>query len=479
MFDVIIIGGGVVGALTARELMKYKIKVLLLEKHSCPGMETSKANSGISHSGYDCKPVTNMAKFNLSGNALMERVCSELDVGYKQCGSLTLAFNAEEVSLLNDLYNRGKTNGVTKLSIISADEVWKKEPLVSQEVKAALYAQTAGILSSYKLAPKAAENARNNGAMIKTTSEVTCIFKNDSHFIVEADGKKYESKFIVNAAGVYADKIAKMAGDDSFEIIPRKGEYILFDKKLSGSVSHIIFQTPSKQRLGKGVLVAPTFGGPLLIGPTAYDTSDRDDVSTTATGIESVFESAQKSVPSIGRRDIIASFAGLRAIPSTGDFIIGESTVKNFINAAGMQSPGLTASPAVAKYLADLICDLNGGFEKNKEFNPENEKNPNIMELSEEELSRLIKEHPDYAKIICRCETVSEAEIKNAIKNGMHSLDAVKLYTRAGMGRCAGGFCAPRLLEIISAETGIEYTSIMKNDNGSYILSGETKRVDN
>ena len=476
-FTAIVIGGGVVGALTARALSRYSCSVLLLEKNHDVGTGASKANSGVSHAGFDAKPGTNKALFNVRGSRMMEHVCDELDVHYKRNGSLVLAFNEDERSVLLELLQQGVRNGVSGLSVLTGDEALAIEPALSDEVRYALLAESGGIVCPYTLTANAAENAALNGVTVKRNTEVMEIRKESGLFIVDTSNGTYKGQYIINAAGVHAGDIALLAGAGDIRITPRRGEYMLFDKNTGGIVTHTIFQTPNKL-FGKGVLVTPTVDGNLLIGPTAQNLSREDfqAAETTVEGQADIWARALKSVPGIKRSSLIASFAGLRAIADENDFIIGWSkTVPGLIHAAGIQSPGLTASPAIAEYLAVLISEAENGLSPNREFNPCLIKRLGILELTEDDLIALIQKNAAYGDIVCRCETVSEGHIIESIHRecGADDIDGVKRRVRAGMGRCQGGFCMPRVLEIISRETGRAYTDITKNDAGSYILSGK------
>ncbi len=470
---VTIIGGGVIGCLTARALTRYDIRVVLLEKHSDTCFETSKANSALVHAGFDATVGSAKALFNLQGNRMMADTCKELGVHYKNNGALVLAFEGQ-LPMLDELLRRGQANGVSGLSVLSKDRVKELEPNISDEISGALLAETGGIVCPYMLTHQAAANAVQNGAEVKTNSEVIGITQlSDKTFVIQTTKEEIHSDYIVNAAGLYSDKIAKLAGDDGFSINPRRGQYLLFDKRLGNLVSHTIFQLPTK--MGKGIVVSPTVDGNLLIGPNAENISAKDQTQTTADGLAEVIIGAKRSVPAVTPRDVITSFSGVRAVSSTDDFIIGPSkTVSGLYHAAGIQSPGLTAAPAIAKHLAEVLAK-EAELKLNSGYNPTNEKPVEILRLTVDELNALIKKNPAYGKIVCRCETVSEGQIVSAVEKGARDLDGVKRRTRAGMGRCQGGFCMPKVLDIISRETGKKYTEITKNDDGSYILTGETK----
>jgi len=476
VYTAIIIGGGVVGALTARALSKYSCSVLLLEKNRDVGSGASKANSGIAHAGFDAKPGTIKALFNVRGSRMMEGVCKELGVHYKRNGSMVLAFSEDEHEVLKGLLRQGTENGVGGLSIIDGRAARELEPALSEEAQYALLAETGGIVCPYSLAANAAESAALNGVIIRRDTAVESIRKEGGVFTVGTSAGEYRGRYIINAAGLYAGEIAGLAGDGGVRITPRRGEYMLFDKRIGHIVSHTIFQMPSKI-YGKGVLVTPTVENTLLIGPNAEDLGlgDYEATETTDEGQADVWARALKSVPGISRSSLITSFAGLRAIAEGDDFILEWSRiVPGLVNAAGIQSPGLTASPAIAEYLAGLIVEAEGGLSLSGTYSPALKERPAILEMSERELNALISKDAAYGNIICRCETVSEGHIVESMRRecGAADIDGVKRRTRAGMGRCQGGFCMPRVLEIIARETGREFTEITKKDGGSYILSG-------
>lgn len=469
-YDVVIIGAGVTGSSVARELSKYDCKALVIEKGSdvCEG--TSKANSGIVHAGFDAVPGTKKAFFNVKGSKKMESLSKELDFAYKRNGSIVLCFSKEDISKLEELKKRGDANGVEGLEILTGDEIRKKEPAVSDEVVAALWAPTGGIVCPFNLTIAMAENAAVNGVEFKLNTEVKDIKKENDGFIVKTDKGDFETKLVVNAAGVYSDKLHNMVCEDKLKVIARKGEYCLYDKKVGNMVSSTIFQVPGPY--GKGVLVTPTVHGNLLLGPTAVDTPDKEEVNTTKTGLDSLQATAAKSVKSIPYRSVITSFAGLRAHLETEDFIIGESSVKGFYDCAGIESPGLSAAPAIGEWMADELAKaLNAGKKNN--FVSTRKGIPNMALVSNEEKQKLIKENPLYANVICRCELVTEGEIVDAIKRplGATTLDGVKRRTRAGMGRCQAGFCSPKTVEILARELGVEMTDITKHGEGSEFLS--------
>ena len=476
MYDVAIIGAGVIGASIFRELTKYDLKVTVLEKENDVSMGTSKANSAIVHAGYDPKVGTLMAKYNVKGNEMFEDLCKELSVPFKRNGSLIIAFSEEDMETVKNLYENGNKIGVKGLQILSKEEVLEKEPNLSHDIVGALYAPTGGIVGPYEYTIALMENAVSNGGELKLRSEVKNIEKeNDIFKITTTDGKVIEAKYVINAAGVHADEIHNLIAKESFKIIPRKGEYFVMDKTQGKLVSSTIFQCPSK--LGKGILVTPTVHGNLLVGPDAQDIEDKEDKSTAAERLDYIRETSKRTTNKVNFRESIRNFAGLRATPDRGDFIVEEAEdVKNFIDVAGIKSPGLSSAPAIAE---DVVKILNGcGLElkENKSFNPNREEIV-FMELSPEEKAEVIKKDPRYGKIICRCESITEGEIVNAIHRsfGSITLDGVKRRCRPGMGRCQGGFCGPKVQEIIARELNIPMEDIYQEKDGSYILVGKTK----
>lgn len=474
-YDVAVVGAGVIGSLTARELSRYNIKVALLEKCNDMAMGTSKANSAIVHAGFDAKPGTLKAKLNVEGTALMPKLCETLHVPFKPVGSLVVAFSDNEMETVKELLDRGVKNGVPGLEIYDKEKLKKEEPNISDEAKGALWAPSAGIVCPYELTIAAAENAVVNGTDFIRNFEVKSIEFKDGMFTLSNGETTVNAKYIINAAGVYCDEIAALIGDNSIHTTPRKGEYMLCDKSIGGLAKHTIFQCPSK--MGKGILVTPTVDGNLLIGPSALDIEDKDDVSTTASTLAEILEIAKKSVPVLNTREVITSFAGLRAHCDKDDFII-EKSEKNgqFYNVAGIESPGLSSAPAIAKYVAELLMkDVKA--EEKADFNPVREEPVRFRHMTNEQRKALIEKNPAYGRIICRCETITEGEILDAIHApaGARDVDGVKRRTRAGMGRCQGGFCGSKVVELLAKELGVEINQITKFGGNSKILYERTK----
>lgn len=484
MYDIAVIGAGVIGCSIARELSKYKVKTALIEKNSDVGDETSKANSAIIHAGYDAKPGTWKAKFNAPGNKMFDSICSELDVPFKRVGSLVVALNQDEMDTIYNLFEQGIENGVPGLEIIDHDRVLELEPNLSADIIGALYAPTAGIICPMELTVALAENAVDNGCELYLDSKVTAIAPIDNGYRVYMNDRYIESKFVVNSAGLYSDEINNMVAPPSFKIMPRRGQYNIFDKSVGNLVKMVIFPAPSK--MGKGILVSPTIHGNLLIGPDAEDIDDRTAINTTPDGIKTIRDGADKSSRCIPYNAVITSFAGIRPRPDTEDFIIGESPfAKGFINAAGIESPGLSSAPAIAAHIVDILKDISSGLEFKQDYNPLRRKRIRFAELTDEEKAEIINKDPRYGRVICRCETVTEGEIIDVIRRnvGARTVDGVKRRARPGTGRCQGGFCSPRVLEILARELKCDISEIKKDNADSYILikpeESEAKCEDN
>ena len=473
MYDVAIIGAGVIGSLTARELSRYNLKCVVLEKENDVAMGTTKANSAIVHAGFDAKVGSLKAKFNVKGSKMMEKVASELGVKYKKNGSLVLAFDEEDLKTVNELYDRGVKNGVEGLFVLNREELKKVEPNIGDDAIGALHATTGAIICPYGLAIAAMGNAMDNGCELLTNFFVKNIKKTDEGYEISSDGETVKAKYLVNAAGLFADELNKDLEESDFSTHPRKGEYFVMDKAQGALVKSTVFVTPSAK--GKGILVSPTVDGNLLLGPTADDIEDKSDLETTDEGAMKIKSQANRSVKGIDMRKVITSFAGLRAVGNSGDF---KFTAKDgYVAAMGIESPGLSASPAIAEYIVELLKDMGLKTEESKNFNPIRRPMDFFKELSTEEKNALIKENPSYGKIVCRCEEITEGEIIDAIKMNppANDLDGVKRRTRSGMGRCQGGFCSPSVTELIAKVKGVLYESVTKTGEGSDINFERTK----
>lgn len=473
IYDVAVAGGGVIGAVTARELMRYRLRVCILEKENDVACGASKANSGIIHAGFDPEPGTLKAKLNATGVPLLYKAAEELNVPYRNNGSIVAAFGAREESTLAELYERGIKNGVKDMRIIDGNEARSIEPALSPDITKALLVPGAGIICPYALTIAAAGNAMDNGAELLRNFEI-CGIKKDKYFTVTAsDGRTVEARYIVNCAGGYADRLAEMAGDRGFEIIPRAGEYMLLDKKEGKTISHTIFQVPTAK--GKGVLVTPTADGNLLLGPTASQVMTPESTETTDSGLKTVASLARKSVPGINMRAVITSFTGVRASGKGGDFIIKRSEkVPGLVHAAAIDSPGLSSCAAIAVYVTELLRESGLEMPENPDFNGKREDTHAFSKMSDELKDEFIKRNPAYGRVICRCEGISEGEIIDALRRNPPALDidGVKRRTRSGMGRCQGGFCTPYVMKLIAAETGTDETEVTKKGGKSYMLTG-------
>jgi len=479
MYDIIIIGAGVIGTSIARELSRYVLDVLVLEKENDVSQGASKANSGIVHGGYDATHGTNKGYFSRKGNQMFGKLNEELNFGYEACGSLVLAFDESEVEALEELKENGIKNGLKDLKIIDRDEILEMEPHVNPEVRKALYCKTAGITSPYELTIALAENAIHNGVRLHLKEEVTSIDKEQEVFMISTNNwgnkkeKNYKSRYVINCAGVYSDQIAKMIGLDDFSITPRRGEYVVLNKNQGYLANNVLFQAPSKK--GKGILVTRTIHGNLMLGPNAQEIQDPMAVGTNLENLKYIVDTARKSVDKFDLKYTLRSFSGVRATSNIHDYIIEESSIKNFINVAGIESPGLTSSPAIAKYVVEIVEKIEEGLTKNETFDPTRKA---ILVKKEDDFDGVIGHENPEKNIVCRCETVTEAEIVDALNRGIpiDSLDAIKRRTRAGMGPCQGHFCGPKVKEIIAREEDLEPKEVTLRGMGSSSLPPRAKR---
>ncbi|MBR0327569.1 MAG: NAD(P)/FAD-dependent oxidoreductase [Clostridia bacterium] len=474
MFDVAVIGAGVIGGMTARALSKYDLSICILEKENDVAMGATKANSAIVHAGFDAKENSLKAKLNVAGSKMMENVCKELGVRYKNNGSLVIGFNDEDKAVLEELLVRGNANGVEGLKVLDKDGVKAVEPGLSDTVTCALYAPTGAIVCPYDLAVSAIGNAMDNGAELMCNFGVTSIEKCENGYVLSNGESTVEARFVINCAGIYSDDIAKLVGDDSFEVNARRGEYILLDKECGNLVSHTIFRTPSK--MGKGILVSPTVDGNLLLGPTSEDIEEKENKNVTEDGFAQIISKARENIPYVPIGKSITSFCGLRAVGSTGDFIIN-SPAPAFINAAGIESPGLSASPAIALYIIDLLKEQGLTLTEKEDYEPTRRSMHHFRDASIEEKNEMIKNNASYGKIVCRCECVTEGEILDALRTNpkARDLDGVKRRTRSQMGRCQGGFCTPYITELIAKELDIPFEGVTKFGGSSVINVEKTK----
>ena len=477
VYDVAVIGGGVIGSAILRELTKYSLKTVLLEKESDVCMGASRANSGIVHAGFDAPVGSNKAKFNVEGSKMMKSFARDLGVKYKNNGSIVVAFNQEEQKTLQELLARGKKNGVKSLSIIGKEELKKLVPNISDNAVSALYAKTGGIVCPYELTIAEIGNAMDNGAELKLDFNVVAVKKSDGFYsLISESGETVLTKIVINAAGAGSEYIAKLFGDESVKIGYRRGEYILLDRESGDLTSHTLFFTPTEK--GKGILVSNTVDGNILLGPTA-ENMETYDTDTSAEGLDAVIAKAKTMMKTVPLFNTITSFAGVRAYSKDRhDFVIEKSKVADgLINVCGIESPGLSSAPAIAKYVVEELLPASLKVKYNLNFNGKRKPDYYFKTLSIREKNKIIKQKPEFGKIVCRCEQVTEGEIIEAVTRNPKAttIDAVKRRTRSGMGRCQGGFCQSRVAEIIAKETGISLDKVTKSGKNSEILTGETK----
>ncbi len=471
-YDVAVIGAGVTGASISRRLSAYKLSVALLERECDVSFGVSKANSGIIHAGFHHAPTTLKARLEVKGNLMYDALQRELHFPFRRCGIIVAAFSVEEMKTVERLYAQGVENGAIGIELCSRSRMLALEPKLNPDVVGGLHAPSGGIIEPYRFVFSLVESAIKNGVTLRTGFEVAAAERGTSddapYLIRSTKGETLSARWVVNAAGLYADRISEIFGAEEFQIIPRKGEEFLMERNAMGYTAKVVFPVPSPN--SKGMLVIPTVEGTTMVGPTAAEVNDKEDRRTTAENFEKVFYSARRLVPGVSERNIITSFAGLRPTMKGDDFFIQLSEkIPRFVQAAGIQSPGLTAAPAVAEYVKDLL--KRGGLElvENPSYDPDIPEVKRLRGLPIAEVDELIAQDEDYGEIVCRCESVSEAEIKAAIRRGHTTLDGIKFYTRAGMGRCQGGFCTYKTLKIIAEETGMTWEEITRRGAGSYI----------
>jgi glycerol-3-phosphate dehydrogenase len=474
--DVLIIGGGVIGCLVGRELARSRLELLLVDKASDLADGTTKANSAIVHAGYDAVPGTLKAALNVAGNRMFDPLCADLDVPFRRTGSLVLAFTGAERPMLAELEARGRSNGVPGLERLDGDAVRRREPGLAP-VAEALAAPTGAIVGPWELALAAAENAMENGLAVRLDHEVTGIERIPGGYRVVAGGEPFEARAVINCAGLFADRIHDLVAEPAFRIRYGRGEYFVLDRSEGSFVRQVVFQCPSDA--GKGVLIAPTVHGNLLVGPNAAAVDDPGRLGTTLEGLDEVRRAALKTAPGLPLHRAITTFAGLRATPGGHDFIIGPAAgAPGFFDAAGIDSPGLSSAPAIAVLVAEQVREYLGPVAPRTTFRPVRRPVIRFAGLEPFLQAALIRQDPRYGRIVCRCERVTEGEIVDAIRRraGATTLDGVKRRVRPGMGRCQGGFCGPRLVEILARELGVPVTAVRKDGPGSYLLTGATKQ---
>ncbi len=472
-FDVAIIGAGVSGAFVARTLSAYKLSCVLLEKCADVGFGVSKANSGIVHAGFHHPPATLKARLEIRGNLLYDKLHHELNFPFKRIGVLVAAFSDEELKIVEYLHNQGLANGVAGLEICGGERMLRLEPKLNPDVVGGLYAPSGGVVEPYRLVFAVVESAVKNGVELRLNFNVTRGAQARGTYLIESvAGDRIRARYVVNAAGLYADEGSRMFGGEEFRIEARKGEEYILDRNAQAFPSHVLFPVPVRN--SKGILVIPTVEGTTMLGPTAQRAQDRNDTATTPENLDRVFTQAKHMVPAVSRRDIISAFAGLRPAITGEDFMISASKdLSNFIHVAGIQSPGLTAAPAIGEYVRDLLKKAGLALTEKAGYDPSIPKVRTVRGLSPEKVDELVKTDPAYGNLVCRCESVSEAEIIEAIRKGHTTLDGIKFYTRAGMGRCQGGFCTYKILKLICRETGAKIEAITKRGEGSRIVAGK------
>lgn len=473
MKDIIIIGAGAIGSAAARTLAQYDLDILVLEKESDVGEITSSANSAIVHSGYDPVPGSEKAVMNVLGNQLYDQMCEELDIDMRKIGSLTIATNEEEVEILRGLEERGKQNGVP-VQLLDREQTLALEPNLTPEVQLALLAPTAGIVNTFELSVALMENAMDNGVKLHLNEEVTGIRKIEGGYEVTTNRGTYQTRLVVNAAGLFSDEMNNFVNPQKFEIQARKGEYFVLDHFDPNFIRHTIFTVPSSK--GKGILVSPTTHGNYILGPSAEFVERKDDYSTDGETLNQVLATAKKLVPSIPMNQVIRQFSGLRAVEKSGHFIIEES-LDGFINLVGIQSPGLTSCPAIALEVVKM-AEKTLEMKKKADFNPRRRPMVRLERMTPEERAEFVKKNPKFGNIICRCEKVSEGEVLDCIHRncGATTVRGVKRRVRPGMGKCQGGFCQPRIIRILARELGIANEEVRMKSPDSWILLSETKQ---
>lgn len=470
--DIAVIGAGVSGAAVARQLSAYETEVVLLEKEVDVSFGVSKANSGIVHGGFHHSPKYLKTRLEIQGNLMFDRLQRELDFPFSRCGILVVAMNEEEMKYIDHLYTQGVENGAIGIEMCSRERMFELEPKLDPDCVGGLHAPGGGVIEPYRFVFSLVESARKNGVELLTGFEVTEAERSgEGYRIHAADGRVVQARWVVNAAGLYADRVSRIFGGEEFSIHPRKGEYYLLDRRTKVCPQRVLFPVPT--RVSKGMLVIPTAEGTVLIGPTAVDLEDKEDLSTNADQLSQILDQARKMVPGVSRTDVIAAFSGLRPALDDPDFYIDISgKAPGLIQVAGIQSPGLTAAPAIGEYVKDLLKKAGCRLTEKADYDPCVTRFPRIRDYTPFEAESLLAENPAYGNLVCRCEKISEAEIVEAIRRGHHTMDGIKYFTRAQMGRCQGGFCSYKIIKLIMRETGLAYHEITKRGPGSEVLTG-------
>ncbi len=474
VYDVVIVGCGVSGANIARRLSVYKLRVAVLEKETDVSFGTSKANSGIVHGGFHHNRKYLKARLEIQGAMMFDRLRRELDFPFRRCGIIVAAMHEDEMKAVEHLYMQGADNGVIGIEMCSRERILDLEPKLSQDVVGGLYAPAGGIVEPYRFVFALVESAKKNGVSVFTDYMLDGAkwdAATSTWTLHAADGRSLRARYVVNSAGLYADEVSRTFGAEDFHISARKGEYYLLDRLTKARPSRVVFPVPTA--VSKGMLVIPTVEGTVLVGPTADATEDKTDLATTSMRLEQILDSGRKMIPSLSRNDVITSFAGLRPVLDEDFYIEASKKAPALIQVAGIQSPGLTASPAIGEYVKDLLKGLGLELTEKSDWDPFIDRHPRVRESTPYERDELIAKDPAYGNLVCRCENVSEAEIVEAVRLGHRTLDGVKYFTRAQMGRCQGGFCTYKIIKIIMRETGLTYDQVTKHGSASRVLEGE------
>jgi len=468
-FDVAVIGCGVSGASITRRLSAYSIKTAILEKAADVSFGTSKANSGIIHGGFHHNKKYLKARLEIQGSLMFDQLRRELNFPFRRCGIIVAALHEEEMKVIEHLYMQGVENDSLGIEFCSRQRILELEPKLSSDTVGGLYAPSGGIIEPYRFVFALVESALKNGVELFTNFKVDTAERDGDFWIVRAgDGRHIKARYVINAAGLFADEVSKIFGAEIFKINARKGEYFLLDRLTKACPSKVVFPVPTA--VSKGMLVIPTVEGTVLVGPTADAVENKNDFSTTTKRLEQILVCGKTMIPSLSQNDVIATFAGLRPCLGEDFYIEASAKAPAFVQVAGIQSPGLTASPAIGEYVKNILLHMGLQLTEKPDWNPIVENHPCVRELKLNELDSLIAENSAWGNIVCRCENVSEAEIVQAVKLGHTTLDGIKYFTRAQMGRCQGGFCTYKIIKIIMRETGLSWDKVTKHGGKSRLL---------